>query len=326
MTANDILQLARPLCGVVPPMLTPLRDRDTLDAPGLARLIEHILAGGVSGLFVLGTTGEGPSLSYRLRRELIERTCRLVAGRAPVLVSITDTAFMESVTLARAAAETGADALVLAPPYYMPEGQPELREYVSHLLPELPLPLFLYNMPPLTKVVLELDTVRWAIDQPGIVGMKDSSGDMVYFNRVLGVVRQRPDWSLLIGPEELLAQATFLGGHGGVHGGGNLFPRLYVTLFEAARRGEIERTRALQSLVQEVVDRVYSVGRHPSAIIKGLKCAVACLGLCDDFMAEPFHRFRDPEREQVRQAVAELAPRIEQALGSLPSGIADQGV
>lgn len=309
-----------PLCGIVPPMLTPLWDRDTLDEPGLERLIEHILAGGVSGLFILGTTGEGPSLSYRLRRDLIARACRLTAGRVPVLVSITDTAFVESVAVARAASDTGADALVLAPPYYMPEGQPELREYISHLLPELPLPLFLYNMPPLTKVRLELDTVRWAIDQPGIVGLKDSSGDMMYFNRVLGVVRQRPDWSLLIGPEQLLAQATLLGGHGGVNGGGNLFPRLYVELFEAARQANIPRVLTLQGLVQEVVDHIYTVGRHPSAIIKGLKCAAACLELCSDFMAEPFHRFRNPEREQVRQAVGSLASRIRQAVAA-PSPI-----
>jgi dihydrodipicolinate synthase/N-acetylneuraminate lyase len=287
-----------------------------LDESGLERLIEHILEGGVSGLFILGTTGEGPSLSYRLRRDLIARTCRLAAGRVPVLVSITDTAFVESVAVARAASDAGADALVLAPPYYMPEGQPELREYVSHLMPELPLPLFLYNMPPLTKVNLELDTVRWAIDQPGIVGMKDSSGDMMYFNRVLGVVRQRPDWSLLIGPEQLLAQATLLGGHGGVNGGGNLFPRLYVELFEAARRADIPRVMTLQGLVQEVVDQIYTVGRHPSAIIKGLKCAAACLKICSDFMAEPFHRFRNPERERVRQAVGTLASRIRETLES----------
>src|ERR1041385_1877343 len=101
-----------PLTGIVPPMLTPLRARDELDIVGLERLIEHTLSGGVSGLFILGTTGEGPSLSYRLRRELIERTCRQVKRRVPVLVGITDTAFIESVSLARHCAETGADAVV----------------------------------------------------------------------------------------------------------------------------------------------------------------------------------------------------------------------
>src|SRR5215831_1347770 len=114
-----------PLTGIIPPMVTPLLGRDELDAPGLERLIEHIVAGAVNGLFILGTTGEGPSLSYRLRRELIDRVCRQVKHRVPVLVGITDTAFVESVNVARHAAETGADAVVVAPPYYMPEGQPE---------------------------------------------------------------------------------------------------------------------------------------------------------------------------------------------------------
>ncbi|HLP76966.1 MAG TPA: dihydrodipicolinate synthase family protein, partial [Candidatus Paceibacterota bacterium] len=72
-----------PLTGIIPPMVTPLRDRDELDIAGLETLIEHILAGGVSGLFVLGTTGEGPGLSYRLRREFIGRVCRQVGDRVP---------------------------------------------------------------------------------------------------------------------------------------------------------------------------------------------------------------------------------------------------
>src|SRR5262249_34975132 len=101
--------------------------------------------------------------SYHLRRELIERTCQQVNRRVPVLVGITDTAFAESVNIAKHSADKGADAVVLAPPYYLPEAQPELQEYFDHLVPELPLPLFLYNMPPLTKVDIELETVRRAM-------------------------------------------------------------------------------------------------------------------------------------------------------------------
>jgi 4-hydroxy-tetrahydrodipicolinate synthase len=288
-------------------MITPLRDRDTLDVAGLERLIEHILGGGVHGLFILGTTGEGPSLGYRLRRELIERVCRRVAGRVPVLVTITDTAFVESAAMARAAAEHGASAVVLAPPYYMPEGQPELREYLGHLLPELPLPLFLYNMPGLTKVTIELETVRWAMDQPQILGMKDSSGDLMYFHRALRLLPARPDWTFMVGPEELLGPAVLMGGHGGVSGGANLFPRLYVALYEAARRGDLALERELQGRVQHVSDRVYRVGKHASTIVKGIKCAASCLGLCSDFMAEPFHRFRGPERQRIEAAMVELA-------------------
>jgi dihydrodipicolinate synthase/N-acetylneuraminate lyase len=311
MESNTI---TKPLRGVVPPMLTPLSDRDVLDVAGLEKLIEHILHGGVSALFILGTTGEGPSLSYRLRRELIERTCRLVGPRVPVLVGITDTAFIESVELAKVAARCGAAAVVLAPPYYMPEGQPELREYLGHLVPMLPLPLFLYNMPPLTKVPFELDTVRWAMDQPGIFGMKDSSGNMMYFNQVLQLRRARPDWTLLIGPEELLAESVLMGGDGGVPGGGNLFPRLYVDVVAAAQAGDLAKARALQSQVLEVVEALYRIGKHPSAIIKGIKCGAACLGLCSDFMAEPFHKFRNPEHERVQGHIdrlrAKLAPEL----------------
>lgn len=289
-------------------MITPLEDRDTLEVEGLERLIEHILAGGVAGLFILGTTGEGPSLSYRLRRELVERACRHVAGRVPVLVGITDTAFVESLNLARHAAECGAGAVVLAPPYYMPEGQAELREYLDHLLPELPLPLYLYNMPSLTKVSFDVETLAWALDRPGIFGLKDSSGDMGYFHRLMVVVRGRPDWTVLLGPEELLGEAVLLGAHGGVNGGANLFPRLYVALYEAARAGDVPRVRDLQARVQQVSNRLYRVGKHPSTIIKGIKCAASCLGLCGDFMAEPFHRFRTPERTRIEQALAALGP------------------
>jgi 4-hydroxy-tetrahydrodipicolinate synthase len=301
----------KPLCGIVPPVITPLRARDELDIPGLERLLEHILAGGVHGLFMLGTTGEGPSLSYRLRQELVQQTCRIVHGRIPVLVGITDTSFVESVNVAKASADAGADAVVLAPPYYMPEGQPELREYLAHLLPELPLPLYLYNMPPLTKVPFELETVRWAMDQARIIGLKDSSGNMTYYNEAIDLLPLRPDWTLLMGPEELVGQSVLMGGHGGVNGGANLFPKLYVALYEAARQGDIPRTRELQARVRQVVANLYRIGKHPSTIIKGIKCAAACLGLCEDFMAEPFHRFREPEQEKVKVALEKLKPIVQ---------------
>ena len=303
-----------PLTGIVPPLITPMRGRDELDVPGLERLVEHVLAGGAGGLFVLGTTGEGPSLSYRLRRELVERVCRQVRQRVPVLVGITDTAFVEALNLARFAADAGAQAVVAAPPYYLPGGQPELREYLGHLVPELPLPLLLYNMPALTKVPFDLETVRYAMDEPRIVGLKDSSGDMGYFRGAAELLKHRPDWSLLIGPEERLMEAVLAGGHGGVSGGANLFPALYVGLFRACRAGDEAGARARHDQVIRVGDALYRIGRHPSAVIKGIKCALSCLGVCDDFMAEPFHRFRAGERALVEQRLTVLRAEID-ALG-----------
>ena len=299
-----------PLTGIVPPMVTPLRGRDELDCAGLERLVEHLVGGGINALFILGTTGEGPGLSYRLRRELVERTCRQVRGRVPVLVGITDTAFIESVNLARHALSSGANALVLAPPDYLPGGQPELQEYLEHLVPELPLPLMLYNMPALTKVNYEAELVRRCLDDPRIIGLKDSSGNMIYFHQMLGLIRRRPDWCLLVGPEELLAESVLAGGHGGITGGANLFPQLYVRLYEAAAAGELNRAQQLHRLVMQVSNSLYHIGRHPSAVLKGIKCGLACLGICDDFMAEPFHRFRAEERERVQKHTVDLQAAI----------------
>lgn len=300
------MSLPQPLRGIIPPVVTPLSGRDTLDIAGLEKLVAHLISGGVHGLFILGTTGEAPSLSYRLRREMIERTCSIVGDRIPVLVGITDTAFVESVSLAQFAAEKGASAVVTSAPYYFPAAPPELMEYVQHLVTEMPLPLFLYNMPGLTKVSFEIDLIRRALDIPGIAGVKDSSCDMIYFHRLLEVARQRPDWSVLVGPEELTAEAVLLGGHGGINGGANLHPRLYVQMYEAAAAQDLSRTRQLHAEVMRLAGSIYTVGRHKSAIIKGIKCGLAHLGICDDCMAEPFQRFREPERTQIRERLTAL--------------------
>jgi dihydrodipicolinate synthase/N-acetylneuraminate lyase len=284
-------------------MVTPLRGVDELDVAGLERVIERLITGGVRGLFILGTTGEGPGLSYRLRRELIERTCRQVAGRVPVLVGITDTAFVECLGIARYSTDCGAAAVVAAPPYYLPESQPELLEWIGDLHDALPLPLMLYNMPALTKVAIEPETVRRAMEFENIVGLKDSSGDLEYFRSVLALRAERPDWSVLIGAEEKLAEADAAGGDGGVCGGANIFPRLHVALHEAASSGNVARVGELQRAVLAASERIYGVGLHTSRIIKGVKCALSCLGVCDDFMAAPFRAFRDPERRRIAEAV-----------------------
>ena len=303
---SPVEKLPSPLRGIIPSMVTPLSAPDALDTTGLERLIEHILAGGIHGLFILGTTGEAPSLSHRLRHEFVERVCTQVAGRVPVLVGITDTSFVESLNLALKSAEAGADALVLAAPYYFQAGQAELLEYLEHLVPQLPLPVLLYNMPGRPESVFEVDTVKAATQRPGIVGLKDSSANMMYFRLLQSVMADRPDFSLLMGPETLLAETVLLGGHGGVCGGANLLPRLYVDLYEAACAKDLQKVERLHAKVVEINATLYRVGRYASSLLKGLKCALACLDICSDFVAEPFHRFREPERQIVRRYVEEL--------------------
>jgi len=298
--------LPRPLRGILTPMVTPLLDRDTLDVAGLERLIEHILAGGVHGLFILGTTGEAPGLSYRLRYELIERVCKQVNERVPILVGITDTCFVESVNIAHKASGCGAQAVVLAPPYYFPAGQPELLEYLRHLVPELPLPVLLYNIPAYIKAVFEPQTVQAAAQLTGVIGIKDSSGNMVYFHQLQSLLKDYPDFSLLIGQEELLAEAILLGGHGGVCGGANLAPQLYVDLYNAACSRDLLAVESLHKKLMQVSSAIYSVGKYESSYLKGIKCALSCMGICSDFLAEPFHRFRRAERNVIHRNVKRL--------------------
>jgi dihydrodipicolinate synthase/N-acetylneuraminate lyase len=107
------------LHGIVTAMVTPLKDQSTLDHAGMERLIEHLIAGGVHGIFPLGTTGEAPALPAALRHEVVEFTCRQVAGRVPVVIGVTDTSLVEAVRLAATAKDAGATAIATAPPFYL---------------------------------------------------------------------------------------------------------------------------------------------------------------------------------------------------------------
>jgi 4-hydroxy-tetrahydrodipicolinate synthase len=230
---------------------------------------------------------------------MVEKSCEIIAGRVPVLVGITDTSFAESIRLAEHAAECGADAVVLAPPYYFPAGQAELLEYFEHLAPKLPLPLFLYNMPAMTKVTIDVETLRKASEIANIVGFKDSGGNMIKYHEYVRAMQNKPDFSMLIGPEELLGESVLFGGHGGVAGGANIKPRLFVDMYEAAIAGDLGKMKKLQDEIFALRE-LYSCGQYSSTFIKGVKCALNCMGICSDFMAEPFHSFRQVERNKIK--------------------------
>lgn len=302
----SIRQSSEPLYrGIVPPLVTPLADRDKLDHAGTQRLLEHVIDGGVHGIFILGTTGEAPSLSYRLRREFIQLVGEIVAQRVPVFVGVTDTSLVESLKLADFAKEAGVDAVVLSTPYYFPAGQTELIQYIADIVEEISLPLMLYNMPSLTKVWFEIDTLRTLTQHDQIVGVKDSSGDLKYFQQMLALKELRPDWSMFIGPEHLTAQAIGMGGDGGVNGGANIYPQLFVDLYQAA----VEQNHQEIELLTQRVDRlqqIYTVGKYASRFIKATKCALSINGICSDHMAEPFNHFMPPQRAEVDHILARM--------------------
>jgi len=296
-----------PLCGIIPPLVTPLKDNETLDVESLENLIEHLINGGVHGLFILGTTGEEQSLSYHLRQQMIIESARINHGRLPLLVCITDTSIVESIKLAKVAAECGADGVVSAPPYYYATGQPELAQFYEELVPQLPLPVYLYNMPSHVKVSFAPDTVARIAKNPQVVGFKDSSANAVYFQSVMYKMQHRQDFAMLVGPEEITGECVLLGGHGGINGGANMFPELYVGMYNAAKAGDLKRVRELQQYIMQISTSIYTVGKHGSSYLKGLKCALSLLGVIkSDFVASPFYKFDEPEREKIRQALAAL--------------------
>ncbi|WP_164100791.1 dihydrodipicolinate synthase family protein [Candidatus Laterigemmans baculatus] len=292
--------------GIVPPMVTPLASPDTIDELGLQRLVEHLIEGGVHGLFILGTTGEGPSLPQTVRRDLIMLTCKFVDQRVPVMVGITESVPAMGLELGRIAAGEGATATVLAPPYYFPLTQQELGDYAEGLAAELELPLMLYNMPGLTKVWYEVETLRRLTQVESIIGLKDSSGDLRYFEAAVELKRLRPDWSLLVGPEHLLSATLQLGGDGGVNGGAHLFPQWFVDCYESHQRGALAEAARYQAAI-EALQACYAVGGDdPQRFLKVPKHALALRGICSDRLAPPLQPLAPQQIEQLRALIEQL--------------------
>jgi len=276
-------QSTRPLHGIITAMVTPLKDQNTLDYAGLERLTEHLIAGGVHGLFPLGTTGEASALPMHLREEVIERVCGQAAGRLPVVVCVTDTSLESATRLALKAKECGAAAVSTAPPFYYAITQDEILRWVEQLTRQTKMDLLLYNAPGNTHHTIHPATVRRAAEIEHVVGIKDSGLQMSYFHELVAAMAGREDFSLLVGPEELLAECVLFGGHGGMAAGSNIYPKLYVDLFNAAVAGDMARVRPLHQEVLAFTKAFYH-GNNP---LRGVKCGLGLLGICSSVLTEP---------------------------------------
>jgi len=294
-----------PLKGIIPPLVTPLNSYSEIDIPGLQRLIEHQVSGGVHALFILGTNGEAPSLSYKLRKELIKKTCELVNKRIPVLVGITDTSIAGSLDIAEYAIGAGADAVVVAPPYYFPGSNAEMVDYFETLAPNLSLPFLIYNMPSHTKIHLTVEIVKRA-KELGAVGIKDSSGDMLYLYSLIEEFKDSPDFSIITGTEIFLPETIMNGGHGAVAGGANMFPKLFVDLYNASVARDLETISKLREKVMKLYQTIYQVGKHSSRYVKGTKCGLSVMGICNDYMAPPLQKFSPSKRKQIEAYLEQI--------------------
>ena len=278
---------AKRIEGIVTPVVTPLMADGQLDREGVFRHQDFLLKRGIAAIFVLGTTGEGPALPPALRHEMIRVSREATAGRAPLLVGISSASVEETLALARFAAEAGADGVVAAPPCYLPLEEPELLEFYRILATEQPLPLYIYNMPAMTKITLSPELVIRIAGLPNVAGYKDSAGDFAAFERVAEALKARDDFSLFMGPDALLGRALVAGACGGVNSGSNAAPEFFTGMLRAVREGDAAAVARWQREI-DGLQAIYQFRENICCgVAAGLKYALAQLGLCGPALTRP---------------------------------------
>jgi 4-hydroxy-tetrahydrodipicolinate synthase len=298
-----------PLKGIIPPMITPLRSNDELDRKGVEKLIEHIISGGVHGLFLLGTNGEGPSLSYRIKKEFLKLSCEITNGRVPLLTGVTDSSFSGVIEIAEYAKSAGIDGVVVAPPFYFPASENEMINYVEKFAAVVPLPFILYNMPVHTKINLTFPTIRRAREL-GCIGIKDSSGDMANLYMLIDAFTDDPDFAIFAGTELYLPDAVIGGAHGAVAGGANVFPRLFVDLYEAAMARNYEEIARLRDQIIWLCNTLYQVSTSSARITISFKAALNIMGVCSDEMALPLQKLSNVDRQLVADYLEQMKTKF----------------
>jgi len=293
------------IAGIVPPVPTPLTSAYKVDVEAIHRIINHLIAGDCDAVFILGSTGELASLDARSRETVIRTAVEAVAGRIPLLVGVAATCPAETISLARLAGDLGADALVVAAPYYYELSAGEMMRYFTSILPHLDRPTLLYNMPWLTGHVLGMDCLAAALEHPNLIGFKDSSGDMSYLRQMIGVAATREGTTVLAGNEYFYLEALQLGAHGVVGGGANIYPPVFRELQDAFARGDLESARLLQDRITRLGNKLFGITGRPSSVFSAVKGGLAALGLCHPHMAPPLTSCTDAQVEAIREILTE---------------------
>lgn len=274
------------LKGTVVPLVTPLSTPDELDVAGLVRMIDYVVDGGVSAIFVLGSTGEGPALPWELRREVVKQSVRLVGKRIPLLVNVSSDSAGESLKFATFSEQCGADAVVASPPCYLPNSDDELVEFYRTMARSISIPVYVYNMPELTKVFIGLEALKKILELPNIGGIKDSSGNFEFFTRLLEQFRGRDDLSVFMGPDTLTRKALELGADGGVNAGANLRPEFYSGLYKAVLSGNRSEAEVCEAGIRLLQD-IYKGRPGSPGVIRGLKRMLSEKGLIRNVLSFP---------------------------------------
>ena len=290
--------------GAVVPMITPFTAQGALDEPALGRLVDSMVAGGVEGIFVLGTTGEGAHVPRALRKKLVELTVRHANKRTLIFVGLGDVRLAD-LSEANEFFHAGADAVVAHPPISEKVPVEKLQGWYQSLLDKLAGPLLIYNMPATTGVSIPLDAVEKLLGHPKLAGIKDSENNPQRVEELLKRFGGKKDFSVFIGVGALMEKGLKLGADGIVPSVGNLIPDICHQLCVAAQAADWGAAENLYSRMSTVA-AVYQKGRTLNESLAALKAAVHCRGLCAPDVLPPLLALHQDEVGKIRSELAAL--------------------
>lgn len=282
--------------GVYAAMATPLKRDGEVDPEGVRRVVDYLFENGVTGLSILGSTGEGPALTIAQRQLALEATLEATKGRGAVFTGAASSTVSEVIASLRTAEGSGARGALVPPPYYYRLDTAGIVSYFQRVAEVSPVPLILYNIPVMTKLQIPPDAVATLSEHPNIIGLKDSGGDFGYFATLARIVAGNESFTLYTGSDELLAPSLFVGGHGLIGGAVNLVPDVLVAIYRAYQEGDYRRSVALAADVARA-NAASRVGTFPAQ----MKAQYALKGLCERYTAAPVAPLTDAEMEQLRR-------------------------
>lgn len=234
--------------GVIPPVPTLFNAQGEFDQSAQARLIEHLLASPVDGLFFLGSAGEFAYMSDTQRRQVTEFCITAVAGKKPVLIGIACCGTQQTIAAGEHARQAGADGVVVVNPWYNPLSERNLLRHFTTIANALPLPIILYNFPALTSLSIPPSVIKeLALNCPNIVGLKDTVDTLSHIRETLHAVKPlRPDFAVFAGYDEYLLSTLILGGDGCTPASANFALLFTCGILAARQRQDFAEAVALQ--------------------------------------------------------------------------------
>lgn len=275
-----------PLSGVIPPVCTPLTPDYEVDTGSLTRLLDHLLDGGVDGLFVLGSTSEVAYLPDGHRRTVLDTVLGHVAGQVPVLAGVIDMTTLRVLDHARVAAEAGVNGIVVTAPFYTRTHPVEIAGHFRTVARQSGLPVYAYDLPVSVHSKLGTELVLELAAEGVLAGLKDSSGDEGGLRAVILGRRDRniDAFSVLTGGELTVDSALWMGADGVVPGLGNVDPHGYTRLVRAAANGDWSTARAEQERLVRLFEFVRVGGSRmggSSSALGAFKAALHLRGIID---------------------------------------------